>query len=70
MPHSKPLGEGLFELRGRQVRIFYMFRTGRRITLLDGMIKKRDEIPPGALARIKRMKKEVEAMDREAARGP
>lgn len=24
-PHSRALGSGLFELRGRQVRIFYMF---------------------------------------------
>lgn len=40
VPQSRPLGNGLFELRGDQVRIFYMFRPGRRITLLDGIIKK------------------------------
>ncbi|MBI1892674.1 MAG: type II toxin-antitoxin system RelE/ParE family toxin [Candidatus Rokubacteria bacterium] len=27
-PRSKPLGDGLFELRGDQVRIFYVFRPG------------------------------------------
>jgi hypothetical protein len=70
MPHSKPLGEGLFELRGKQVRIFYMFRPGRRITLLEGMVKKQDQIPHRVLARMKQLKKEVETMDAEAARGP
>ena len=61
MPHSKSLGQGLFELRGTQVRIFYMFRPGRRITLLDGMLKKRDRIPKRTLERLKRFQKEVSA---------
>ena len=30
-PRSKSLGDGLFELRGKTVRIFYTFRPGRRI---------------------------------------
>ena len=62
MPHSKPLGQGLFELRGTQVRIFYMFRLGRRITLLDGMLKKQDRIPKRTLERLKRFQKEVETI--------
>ena len=53
------LGEGLFELRGDQVRIFYMFRPGRRIVLLDGLIKKRGKVPPGILRRMRAMQKEV-----------
>ena len=61
MPHSKPLGDGLFELRGNQVRIFYIFRPGRRITLLDGMVKKRDRIPTKILNRARRLQKEIEA---------
>jgi len=36
MPPSKPLGQGLFELRGRQVQIFYAFQHGHRAVLLDG----------------------------------
>jgi hypothetical protein len=40
-PHSKALGEGLYELRGKQVRLFYTFGPGRRmITLLNGIFKK------------------------------
>ena len=64
MPHSKSLGQGLFELRGTQVRIFYMFRPGRRITLLDGMLKKRDRIPKRTLERLKRFQKGIEAIQR------
>ena len=52
-PRSKPLGGGLFEMRGRQVRIFYTFRPGRRIVLLDAMVKKRDDIPPEVLTRVR-----------------
>jgi hypothetical protein len=58
-PRSEPLGNGLFELRGKQVRIFYVFRPGRRIVLLDGMIKKRDDIPPDVLNRLRQLQKEV-----------
>jgi hypothetical protein len=58
-PRSKPLGDGLFEMRGQQVRIFYTFRPGRRIVLLDGMIKKRDEIPSDVLARVRGLNKQV-----------
>ncbi len=52
-PHSKPLGDGLFELRSvpHGIRIFYMFLPGKRIVLLDGVVKKRDEIGTALLAR-------------------
>lgn len=52
-PRSKPLGGGLFEMRGGQVRIFYTFRPGRRIVLLDAIVKKRDDIPAEVLARVR-----------------
>ena len=52
-PQSGVLGEGLFELRGKQIRIFYMFLPGRRVVLLDGEIKKRDNIPPKTLKRMR-----------------
>jgi phage-related protein len=50
-PRSKSLGNGLFELRGKQVRIFYVFRPGNRIVLLDGMLKKRTDIPDRMMRR-------------------
>lgn len=50
MPNAKPLGNGLFELRtSTGVRVFYTFRPGRRIVLLGGIVKKRDDIPATAL---------------------
>jgi hypothetical protein len=69
-PQSKMVETGLFELRGHQVRIFYVFRPGRRIVLLDGLVKKQDEIPKEVLKRIRLMRQAVEAADRHAAGGP
>lgn len=66
-PHSKPLGEGLFELRSvsRGVRIFYMFLPRRQIVLLDGVVKKRDDIPTVVLARLRQLQREVLASRRK-----
>jgi hypothetical protein len=58
-PRSKPLGDGLFEMRGQQVRIFYTFRPARRIVLLDAMVKKRDDIPSDVLARVRGLNKQA-----------
>lgn len=61
-PHSKALGAGLYELRGKQVRIFYMFGPARHvITLLSGIIKKQDRIPASALAQARGFKADLEA---------
>ena len=60
-PRSKQVEAGLFELRsGHQVRIFYTFLPGRRIVLLDGIIKKTDDIPKDDLKRVRQYKREVE----------
>jgi hypothetical protein len=67
-PKSEALGDGLFELRGHQVRIFYVFRPGRRIILLDGILKKQDKIPPKVLARMRTYQKEVSTMDAKDAK--
>ena len=58
-PQSGALGDGLFELRGKQVRLFYTFLPGRVIVLLSGEIKKRDDIPAGTLARMRALQTEV-----------
>lgn len=60
MPRSKALGSGLFELRGKSgLRIFYVLRSGRRAVLLDGIMKKRDDIPPSVLTRMRRLAREI-----------
>lgn len=69
-PQSAALGGGLFELRRNQVRIFYVFRHGRRITLLDGIVKKQDKIPVRVLDRVRQFQKEIMMMDRKGGRGP
>ena len=58
-PASDSLGGGLFELRGDQVRIFYCFRPGGRIFLIDGMIKKRNRLPAEVLARVRKIEAEI-----------
>ena len=58
-PRSKALGNGLYELRGKQVRIFYIFFPGRRVVLLDGIIKKQDRIPSGDLRRVRGYQQEI-----------
>lgn len=61
-PHSKALAGGLYELRGKQVRMFYVFGPARRVmTLLSGIIKKQDRIPESALLQARRFKAELEA---------
>lgn len=47
-PLSKPIGDGLYELRhvGRlNTRIFYFFAHGKRIILVHGIMKKGRKIP-------------------------
>lgn len=58
-PHSKALGDGLFELRRSQVRLFYMFEPGQIIRLLGGIVKKQDRIPADVLAQMRGYQKDV-----------
>ena len=62
MPHSKPLREGLFELRIRgiqEVRMIYMFHK-RGIVILHGFIKKTQKLPMRELKRAIQKKKEID----------
>jgi phage-related protein len=49
MPHSRPMSEGLFELRVRDqegiARVFYCTLIGKRIVMLHGFIKKTQKTP-------------------------
>lgn len=58
-PHSKALGDGLFELRRNQVRLFYIFEPGQIIRLLGGMVKKQDRIPAHVLAQMRGYQKDA-----------
>ena len=69
-PRSKGLGEGLFELRGHQVRLFYVLRSGRQLLMLDGMVKKRDKIPRDMMKRLRQMQQATTVTDAKAKRDP
>jgi len=58
-PQSKALGDGLFELRRNQVRLFYTFEPGQIIRLLGGMVKKQDRIPVDVLAQMRGYQKDA-----------
>ena len=49
MPHSRAMGNGLFELRphGREGigRVFYCFLVGKKIVMLHSFVKKTQETP-------------------------
>jgi len=62
-PRSESLGGRRFILRAHPhpVRIFYIFRPGRRIMVLDGMVKKKDRIPADVLKRVRGYQRDAES---------
>jgi phage-related protein len=61
MPYTKPLGQGLFEIRilgKKQTRIFYCFLINKKIILLHAFTKKSMAIPKKEL-RIAKERKEI-----------
>jgi hypothetical protein len=70
-PRSKSLGGGLFELRAhpRPVRIFYIFRAGRRIVVLDGVVKKQDRITGDVLRRVRGYQRDAESTGKRQGSG-
>ena len=63
MPHSRAMGDGLFELRprGREGigRVFYCTSVGQRIVVLHSFIKKTQETPQNELRTARTRLKEV-----------
>lgn len=55
-PYSKPMGNGLYELRirfsGDIVRVFYFFMIGNRIILTNGSVKKIERLQDWKLRRL------------------
>lgn len=64
-PYSKPIGNGLFELRIQQsndiARIFYFFFAGRKIIATNGFIKKSRKAPEQEIERALKYKIEYES---------
>jgi len=63
MPHTRAMGDGLFELRLKAAegiaRVFYCTIVGRKIVMLHQFIKKTDKTPPRELETARRKMKEV-----------
>lgn len=63
MPHSRPMGNGLFELRprGREGigRALYCYVSGQHIMMLHAFVKKRRETPEEELRIARKRMKEV-----------
>jgi phage-related protein len=62
MPHTRAIGDGLFELRLKAaegiVRVLYCTMAGRKIVMLHQFIKKTDKTPPRELETARRRMKE------------
>ncbi len=63
LPHSRAMGEGLFELRPRGKsgigRAFYCFVVGRRVVILHAFIKKTQKTPDTELKIARHRAKQV-----------
>ena len=63
MPHTRALGDGLFEIRTKAEegigRAFFCTLVGRRIVILHGFIKKTDKTPKRELTIARNRLKEV-----------
>ena len=64
MPHTRAMGDGLFELRLKAsegiARVFYCTKVGRRIVVLHHFIKKTDKTPAKELLVARTRMKEME----------
>jgi len=60
LPHSKSIGNGLFELRciGSGVRFLYIYYNNG-VLILNGFIKKVDKIPQKEIALVKKRQKNI-----------
>ncbi|MBN8506414.1 MAG: type II toxin-antitoxin system RelE/ParE family toxin [Burkholderiales bacterium] len=64
LPHSRAMGEGLFELRPRGRsgigRAFYCFLVGKRVVVLHAFVKKTQQTPERDLKLARKRLKEVQ----------
>lgn len=68
-PFSKPLGDGIFEIRAKQgsniSRVLYFFVIGRKVILTNGFVKKTAKTPPGEIERAKRYRADFQRRKEE-----
>ena len=63
-PHTEPMGEGLFELRGKALegigRAFFCYQKGQHIIVLHTMVKKSQKTPKKDLKIARKRMQEVQ----------
>lgn len=68
-PYSKPLGDGIFELRVKQAsditRVLYFFVVGRKVILTNGFVKKTPKTPPTEIDRAKRYRADYQRREED-----
>jgi len=67
LPHTKPLSDGLFELRLKSKegigRVFYCTKVGKNIVMLHSFVKKSQKIPKKEMDIARKRLKEVKEND-------
>lgn len=62
-PHTKSLGDGLFEIRAKSeegiLRAFYTFRAGKVIIIFQIFIKKGNKTPKNELEKARKVLKQM-----------
>jgi phage-related protein len=73
MPHSRAMGDGLFELRPRGEegigRVFYCMHVNRQVVVLHSFVKKTQETPRNELRKARKRFKEVQRSKEELRNG-
>ena len=73
MPHSRALGDGLFELRLQAKegigRVFYCMRPSQRIVMVHQFIKRSQKTPPREIRLARQRMREVHDADAERIQG-
>ena len=68
-PHSKPLGDGIYEIRAKVAsditRVLYFFVVNKRIILTNGFIKKTQKTPDNEIALAKKYRKDYLERNKE-----
>ena len=66
-PYSKPLGDGIFEVRAKQgsdiSRVLYFFVVGKRVILTNGFVKKTAKTPSREIERAKRYRADYDSKE-------
>lgn len=68
-PFSKPLGDGIFEVRAKQgsdiSRVLYFFVVGRKVILTNGFVKKTQKTPSREIDRARRYRADYQRKKEE-----